>query len=190
MSNSFIAYAALSEQLSPSSKAMFRILPAGRFKAADGRPGNGSWVLTQDIGNALISAAKASAADYPIDYEHQTLETVKNGAPAPAAGWFKNLEWKEDGLYVMDARWTDRAKDMIDRNEYRYISPVFTYDEKSFAVRRLHSIALTNTPALPSLTDLASLRHQETSTAAAHDFGGEKSRDAMQQFLLHVSNIC
>jgi phage I-like protein len=189
MSNRLIAYSVLSEQLSTSSKSMFRILPAGRFKAEDGRPGNGSWILTQEIGDAIVFAAKASVAEYPIDYEHQSLETSKNGLPAPAAGWFKNLEWRDDGLHVTDARWTDRAKDMIDRGEYRYISPVFTYDAKSLVVKALHSLALTNKPALPNLTDLASLREDELASGSINDFGSERSRDAMSQFLLHVANM-
>lgn len=161
MSKEALAYAAFSSQLSTDSKSTFRIIPAGPFKASDGRPGNGgSWLLTPAIAQAMIQAANAAADDYPIDYEHQTLQAAKNGVPAPAAGWFKRLEWRADGLYVTDARWTARAKEMIDHLEYRFISPVFTYNPSTFVAQKLHSIALTNTPALPNLTDLATLSGQ------------------------------
>jgi len=90
--------------------------------------------------------------DYLIDYEHQSLEP---GAVAPAAGWFKGLEWRADGLYVTDARWTEKAKQMITNREYRYISPVFNYDRVTLEVTDLQSVALTNNPALRSLTDLS-----------------------------------
>lgn len=168
MSKEALASAAFSSQLSTDSKSTFRIIPAGAFKANDGRPGNGaSWLLTPAIAQAMIQAANTAANDYPIDYEHQTLQAAKNGVPAPAAGWFKRLEWRTDGLYVTDARWTVRAKEMIDRLEYRFISPVFTFNTSTFALLKLHSIALTNTPALPDLTDLAKLSGQHSTTHLA-----------------------
>ncbi|MFZ6744428.1 phage protease [Undibacterium sp. JH2W] len=88
-----------------------------------------------------------------IDYEHQSL----SGQQSPAAGWFNALVWKSDGLYVQAAQWTAAAKAMIVANEYRFISPVFTYSKETFEVQSLVSVALTNTPALPELTDLSSV---------------------------------
>lgn len=165
MSENVLAIAVLSVVPS-STKSVFRILPAGLFRAADGRPGNDkSWLLTPEIGAQLVRDAAQAAHDFPIDYEHQTQQSAKNGQPAPAAGWFKQLDWRPDGLYVTDARWTERAKDMIDRCEYRFLSPVITYDTNTFAVRKLHSIALTNTPALPDLVDLAALTYQGGASA-------------------------
>lgn len=132
----------------------FRILPAGQFKANDGRPGeNKCWNLSEVTGQRLVAEAASRNQDYLIDYEHQSL----SGQRSPAAGWFNTLIWKPDGLYVQMARWTDAAKAMISTNEYRFISPVFTYDKETFEVQSLISIALTNSPALPELTDLSSV---------------------------------
>jgi len=132
----------------------FRILPAGRFKAADGRPGQGSyWNLSEATGKRMVAEAASRKQDYLIDYEHQSL----SGQQAPAAGWFNALIWKKDGLYVQAAKWTDAAKAMIINKEYRFISPVFTFDEKTGEINNLISIALTNTPALPELTDLSNV---------------------------------
>ena len=36
-------------------------------------------------------ASNSDKLDLVIDYEHQTLFADKNGAPAPAAGWIKQL---------------------------------------------------------------------------------------------------
>lgn len=105
----------------------------------------------------LIAEAEARATDYPIDYEHQILEAKQNGQPAPAAGWFRRLEAREDGLWAVDVQWTERARQMIAAGEYRYISPVFAYDRKTGRVTRLLMAAITNNPALDGLTDLAPL---------------------------------
>lgn len=151
MANS-ICSAALSQPLQLTNE--FRILPAGSFKASDGRPGvNAFWNLNEADGLRLVAEAQNRKDDYLIDYEHQSL----TGKTAPAAGWFKTLVWKPDGLYVQSPKWTTAAKEMISANEYRYISPVFTYELASGNVKSLLSIALTNNPALPQLTDLSSV---------------------------------
>lgn len=157
----------------------FRILPAGMFRATDGRPATlPGWKVDAQIAAQLIAAIHAQANDLVIDYEHQSTQSPANGQPAPAAGWFKRLEWREgDGLYVMDARWTERARAMIEAGEYRYLSPVFQFDGATGAVTRLHSLALTNTPALNGLVDLsrptASLSRQATAGSQTEPFAGD-----------------
>lgn len=136
-----------------------RLLPWGRFRAGDGsgRPAGvpAGWLLDDSIAGALVGAARARASDYAIDYEHQTLHAEKNGQPAPAAGWFKELEARpDDGLYAVGVRWTERAAAMIAAGEYRYLSPVFAYDAAG-RVRALGPAALTNNPGLDGLTDLS-----------------------------------
>lgn len=69
---------------------------------------------------------------------------AENGKPAPAAGWFKRLEWRDDGLYVVDVRWTGAAKQAILAREHRYVSPVFTFDPVTGHVQRLVNAAITN----------------------------------------------
>lgn len=141
--------------LDGESKSAFRIIPAGEFSPVDGRPMAAPWKLTEARGRALVAEAARRSIDYLIDYEHQSLNVETNGQPAPAAGWFKTLEWRADGLYVTDARWTAEARRMIQAKEYRFISPVFTFDDATYEVGSLISIALTNNPALHGLTDLA-----------------------------------
>lgn len=149
----------------------FRLLPAGRFAAADGsgRPAGipQGWLLDDAAAARLVAAALARASDYVIDYEHQTLNAAANGKPAPAAAWFKRLEWRPgDGLYAVDVRWTDRAAQLIAAGEYKYVSPVFSYAADG-RVLALGPAALTNNPGLDGLTDLAALSalfpHEEVS---------------------------
>lgn len=154
--------AALSVALTAgAAPSELRLLPAGRFKASDGsgRPAGipDGWRLDAEAAAALVAAAEARQSDYVIDFEHQTLNAAANGQPAPAAGWFKRLEFRpDDGLYAVDVRWTPRAAAMIAAGEYRYLSPVFAYALDG-AVLALGPAALTNNPGLDGLTDLAAL---------------------------------
>lgn len=133
---------------------VIKLLPAGTFRARDGRPAEcAAWTLDGVLAAILIAAADQRETRYVIDYEHQTLRSEHNGQPAPASGWFGVLEWREDGLYATDVEWTDKAAAMIVAKEYRYLSPVFTYDKHGRVTGLLH-VALTNNPALDELPEL------------------------------------
>ncbi|MCW3479731.1 phage protease [Neisseriaceae bacterium JH1-16] len=164
--------AALAFELTSTDDGV-QLLPAGEFRAVDGRPSEcKAWQLTAEIAAQVIARAAARSNRLVIDYEHQTLNAAKNGQPAPASGWFKALEWREGvGLFAIDVDWTARAADMIGAREYRYLSAVFTYDKHGRVIEILHA-ALTNNPALDgmdevslaALSRLASLSHNPSVT--------------------------
>lgn len=133
-----------------------QLMPAGEFRAADGRPQPwGSWKLTPEIAARLVAEANARPNKYVIDYEHQTQLAETNGQPAPAAGWFKSLEFRPGaGLYAPDVDWTARAKGYLAGDEYKYISPVFAFDKKTGEVQRIVSVALTNDPGLHGMDEV------------------------------------
>ncbi|EKH1093922.1 phage protease [Salmonella enterica] len=149
--------AALSIELTASATpaTRVRLLPAGEFRSNDGRPKEcRTWVMNAACAQRLIAAAASKKVDYSFDYEHQALRTAQNGKPAPASAWFSELEWVEgDGLYATDVRWTAAATQMIASLEYRYVSPVFSYNEFTGEVMGLLNVALTNIPALEELDD-------------------------------------
>lgn len=165
--------AALAQNLTSASREI-RILPPGLFRASDGRPvGLAGWKIDA-ASAARIVADLASRDDLVVDYEHQTLLAKENGQPAPAAGWFSRVVWREgEGLFAVDVKWTDKAKQMIAAREYRYISPVFSYNAVSGQVERLLALGLTNNPALSGLTDLAKI------AANARNFAPSAERQAV-----------
>jgi phage I-like protein len=131
---------------------VIQLFPAGAFRARDGRPAEvEAWILTADIAQRLIAEADARQTPYVLDYEHQSLLTEKNGQPAPAAAFFKKLEWRDEGLFATDVDWTPRAKEMVEAGEYRFISPVFYYDDETGHILGIISAALTNSPALDGM---------------------------------------
>lgn len=149
--------AALSIELTASATpaTRVRLLPAGEFRSNDGRPKEcRTWVMNAACAKRLIETAANKQIEYSFDYEHQALRAAQNGKPAPASAWFSELEWVEgDGLYATDVRWTAAATQMIASLEYRYVSPVFSYNAFTGEVMGLLNVALTNLPALDELDD-------------------------------------
>ncbi|MCE7915413.1 MAG: hypothetical protein DYH15_12240 [Nitrosomonas sp. PRO4] len=139
-----------------------QLFPAGEFRASDGRPKDAPhWFIDAELAAAIIADFEARQNLTVIDYEHQTMLTVENGQPAPAAGWFSKLEWRDTGLYAVNVDWTDRASQMIGDGEYKYISPVFTYDKKTGAIKSLLNAALTNNPALDGMEAVAASQYSQ-----------------------------
>lgn len=139
------ARAACTVELSASAGAApdwVHLLPAGRFEARDDRE---PWELSDAA--TVIAATLARKIDLVVDYEHQTDLAEKNGQPAPAAGWIREIEARADGIWGR-VEWTERAREMIARREYRFLSPVFAYERASRRVKALLRAGLTNNPAL------------------------------------------
>ncbi len=149
-----LAVAACSSILSTGNE--LQLLPAGQFSARDGRPADApGWNINAALAQVLIDAAAARATPYVIDYEHQTLLAKKTGNPAPAAGWFSTLEWRDGvGLFAVDVTWNDRAKAMIASGEYKFASPVIGYDKGTGAVTALYMAAITNDPAIDGMDEV------------------------------------
>jgi phage I-like protein len=170
--------AALSRLLDGSpGGAEIHLLPAGpSFRASDGsgRPDDvAAWRIDAGIAARLVAAQRARGKPCVIDYEHQTLLARDNGQPAPAAGWFDALEWREGrGLFATGVRWTARARAHLKADEYRYISPVFSYARPSGEIVALHMAALTNDPGCTELSAAAL-----SARLAALDFNQENAME-------------
>lgn len=106
-----------------------------------------------DVDEGSFQAMKAQIAqrgvDLVVDYEHQTLK----GVEAPAAGWVKDLKL-EGGNIVAVVEWTPRGAEYLKNREYRYLSPVVNVRKTDNKAVGLHSLALTNTPAIENMTPI------------------------------------
>lgn len=133
-----------------------QVTPAGHFKPRDGREMKvPSWYIDQALATSVIQRFNAKKTPPVIDYEHQTLWKEENGQPAPAAAFFRSLEWREgEGLFAT-AELTARAKQYIAEGEYRYFSPVFQFDLVTGGVLDLQMGALTNNPAVDGMQALS-----------------------------------
>ncbi|MGE4539218.1 MAG: phage protease [Desulfovibrio sp.] len=141
-----------------------QLFPDGSFDARDGRPGSiegctaKAWLLDAAIAAALIARANQRETPLCIDYEHHTLTAKDAGHKAVAAGWIEALAYVPGrGLFARVA-WTEAARAHIQADEYRYISPLFTFDPATGAVLSLVNAALTNNPALDGMAAVAAVR--------------------------------
>ncbi|KGD95686.1 phage protease [Rhizobium sp. YS-1r] len=135
--------------------AWVHLIPAGTFTGIDGR---GPYSMPDAAAVMNKTRAYHGKRKIVLDYEHQSINSQKNGHAAPAAGWIVGLEAREDGIWGL-VEWTDKAAAHIASKEYRYISPVFLHT-KSGEVLFLRNATLTNTP---NLDQLVALNRAETS---------------------------
>lgn len=147
---------------SGSDDGWYQLLPAGEFKARDGRPFDtetGSWKLDDVSGPAFVAATSKMAPKVVIDYEHAMLNADKSGEPIPAAAWLTSdadMEWRSGkGVYVRPA-FTDKAQALIDAKEIGFLSAVFPYSKDGTPLY-LRMAALTNDPGIVDLEPLAAL---------------------------------
>ncbi|TBU75204.1 phage protease [Phytopseudomonas daroniae] len=132
-----------------------QVTPAGHFKPSDGREIKvPSWYIDQAVATKVIERFDARRTPPVLDYEHQTLHKEENGQPAPAAGFFRELEWREgQGLFAR-VELTARARQYITDGEYQFFSPVFVYHPTTGHVLDVQMGALTNHPAIDGMEAL------------------------------------
>ncbi|HDS8578253.1 TPA: protease [Klebsiella variicola] len=139
-----------------------QLLPAGHFRARDGRPFDvpDGWFMDGTIAARLIDGVRALGQDILIDYEHNQLRKHEglSADDMKAAGWFNadEMQWRDGrGLYIRP-RWTPTARDYITREEYGFLSAVFPYDTTG-APTLLRMAALTNDPGATGMEKLVAL---------------------------------
>lgn len=118
-----------------------KILPLGFVHSR-----KGDFNVDDESADLIIKQFKDRKLDLVIDYEHQTL----GGQQAPAGGWIKELYKGEDAI-VAKVEWTKRAEEYLKNKEYRYLSPVVLVRKRDNKATAVHSVALTNTPAVDGM---------------------------------------
>jgi len=135
------------------------LIPAGDFVGRDKRAFKNTEVDT------VIAEFLQNQMDIPIDIEHASQLKAKNGDPAPAVGWIKELQ-NRLGKLVARVEWTAEGKNLINSKQYRGISPAFLVDSATRVIKRLVSAGLTNQPNLfiPALNNEGNMTHEMTLT--------------------------
>jgi len=132
----------------------FQILPLGRVHSQ-----KGDFLVDNESFASIRKDFKERQLQIPVDYEHQTLKDVE----APAAGWITDLALKSDGVYAI-VNWTDRATEYLRNREYKYCSPVISVRASDRKALKLHSVALTNKPAIDAMIPIVT----KNGSASAH----------------------
>lgn len=145
-----------------------QILPGTDFAAYDGRPfevpGN-KWHINDEIGQTLVATLNARAQagrKLLFDYDHQTLLSKDNGQKAPASARGNVFEWRPGQGLFAQLKFTPAARQHVKNEEYSFYSPVIIYDKTTGQVLDLHSVALTNDPAILGMAAAAALHANPT----------------------------
>lgn len=159
--------------------------PAGPFLPRDGRklPVD-AWRIDAAIAARVIERFRANKTPPVVDYEHQTLLADENGLPAPAAGFIRDLEWREGFGLVAKVDLTKRARDYVVGGEYRYFSPVIAYDKNTGEVLELVMGALTNNPAIDGMAPV------ELRAAARYHLNDSEETKMINKHLLAIALLC
>jgi phage I-like protein len=117
---------------------------------------SGSFVVDADAGAAVVEAFTAHGTDLPIDFEHQTLggAYASPRGTAPAAGWITKLALVDGEGIVATVNWTEAGRAALAARSYRYLSPVALIRKQDRRLVALHSVALTNKPAIVGMTPI------------------------------------
>lgn len=118
-----------------------RLFPWGLVKST-----KGDFYVTAESADLIMRSFRERGNDVVVDYEHQTLENVQ----APASGWIKEYEAREDGFWAR-VDWTPKAKQYIENKEYRYFSPVVYTRKGDNVLVAIKNVALTNDPAMANV---------------------------------------
>ncbi|MEE9296417.1 MAG: phage protease [Phycisphaerae bacterium] len=129
----------------PEVPTRVRIAPWGEVKSTQG-----SFIVDEESARLVVEAFEEHGADLPIDYEHQTLGGPYSSptGQAPAAGWIKRLESEPGEGIFAHVEWTAPALEQVAAKQYRYLSPVALVRKSDRKLVGLHSVALTNKPAI------------------------------------------
>jgi phage I-like protein len=120
------------------------VLPLGHVISS-----KGEFDVDEESYREMKARIAQRGVDLVIDYEHQTLK----GVQAPAAGWVKELILR-DGNIAARVEWTPAATKYLKNKEYRYLSPVIAVRGSDSKATGIHSLALTNTPAIEGMTPI------------------------------------
>jgi phage I-like protein len=169
LSAALVASHAASLTAADASGAWVQLTPAGTFSGRDGRgpyDAGGKSDMEQ-----IVSSTRqlAGSTELVVDYDHQSVFAAVPGVggTAKAAGWIKELQVRDDGIFGR-VEWTEAAAAAIKAGEYRYLSPVFLHT-KAGRVLAIRMAGLTNTPNLDLVAVAASALFPSNENGASMD---------------------
>jgi phage I-like protein len=121
----------------------------------------------------------AHGKDLVVDYDHASVAAP--AVNAPAAGWIRGLELREGDTELWGrVQWTTEAANAIAGRRYRYVSPVFRFNQPDRVTGEpvpmtVHSLALTNTPFLTELEALNNVAAKDGGNTPHSDGGAQMS---------------
>lgn len=169
------------------------VVPWGEVRSAAG-----TFLADAEALTETVAEFEEHGTDLPIDYEHQSLGGSYSSPTglAPAAGWIKSLKQLAPtatpgsdqatsgvaGLWA-EVTWTDAARDRLANRHYRYLSPVALVRRSDRRLVGLHSVALTNKPAIVGMKPVVNQRSPADALKPNIDAGEQIELTALRKSL-------
>lgn len=141
-----------------------QLLPAGEMQGHDGR----RWVNSNP--QQILQHKQNRNLHIPLDIEHATHIKGAIGEPAPAVGWFEELEIRNGEVWGK-LTVNEDGHALLSKQNYRYISPGFKHDAAG-NITSIASVGLTNQPNL----GLVALNHQQQSQQSTQQHPQQSSQ--------------
>jgi phage I-like protein len=116
------------------------------FAAGENQSSKGSTLFDAKAAADVMAAFQREGVDVMIDLNHESLDAPIRTDSGDARGWF-GLEVRGGELWAVNVRWTPDGERRLREGVQKYISPAFTYDDKSGRVTRVLNVALVAMPA-------------------------------------------
>lgn len=122
------------------------------FKMGENPSTKGTFIYDEESARLTKKAYEGHGiARLMVDFEHKSLDKSAPIDERKAAARFAP-DWRDDGLYAVQTRWTKKASAELMDGERNFISPAFGH--KDGHIRELVNVALCNLPALDNLEPL------------------------------------
>ncbi len=132
-----------------------RIAPWGKVESK-----NGAFVIDDTSASAVVAAFERHGAALSIDIEHASLDASVPPANRGAIGWLERIWAEADRVLFGLVKWTERGRELIQADAFRYFSPTFLVRKDDGRVVELLNGAITNAPAIPASERIAASRNQ------------------------------
>ena len=157
-----------------------RLFPRGKFGTTKGE------LAYTDRSEALIKAQWAKLnRSFGFDFGHSEFSGTVQPEDKIAAGWGR-LDFRGDGLYVIEIEWTARAAAKIVAREFRNLSPALS--AVSGEITAVYNAAVCNLPATHGAEPLV-LSAQPHLPRRRHLMSGAKHAMLAQQMHHHLHGL-
>jgi phage I-like protein len=159
-------------QQSGEAPSEFGLLPVGQPVVCTINGTQHKFTITPEEAKNIVAKNDDRNRDVTVDYDHSTLDKEMSATGnAPAAGWMKKIIYDPDKqLLIAQMRdWQPKAKEQIRNQDYKYFSPVLLFDKTTGRPDTIHSVALTNHPAVHGAPPILAANDLSLDTVAGMD---------------------
>jgi len=128
---------------------------------------NGRFIVDAEGAAMMVESFERQGVQLVVDFEHQTLGGAYSAPDgrAPAAGWVTRIFYEVGRGVSALVKWNPKTREAIREGAYGYVSPVLIVRKSDLKAIGLHSLALTNKPAIVGLERIAASQNANGVTA-------------------------